>query len=416
LSERITISTRARLLALLAPLLLAATSCTADDSRSSTQSLSGRLGEHHGLPVLELWGTPEQAGYAQGYLLAEQIIEMLDGFMLDPKIMADPAVYENVLLPAVRRQFSWPPAYEAELSAIARGMRDRLGPEKLRSAILDRPLQLEDLMAANALADWFGMMCSTFSAWGPLTADGRTLTARNLDFPNTTSMSRGQIVIIRHAHEKTPAWIGVAWPATIGAYTAMNASGVTMLIHDANGMAPSEVLGFTPRSLTLRTALESATAENYPGDVQRVLASHRVLIGNNIHVSGPRAADRQPAVVFEYDANTKDHGVTARTAAGDTDVLESGLWCTNHLRLRRTPRECWRYDRLRQGLRRVADGGEKLTPQSALALIRDVRQEITLHSVCLVPDRKIMYVLIPAISENVVEFDLDEWLKRPKNR
>ena len=35
---------------------------------ASPPNLHGRLGQYEGLPVLVLWGTPAEAGYAHGYL------------------------------------------------------------------------------------------------------------------------------------------------------------------------------------------------------------------------------------------------------------------------------------------------------------------------------------------------------------
>lgn len=404
--------TSAVLLIVLPGLPAAQSQSKADNKPEPAQPLCGRLTDCEGLTVLELWGTPEQAGYAHGFLLAEEIVRLFDGYVLDKKVMPNPQVYELMFVPGVRRQFVWSPACERELEALAQGVQDRLGPDKLRSEVLDRPLKLEDLMVANALADWFGMTCSTFSVWGPLSADGQTITARNLDFPSTSIMERQQLVVIRRGEEKTRSWIGVTWPALIGVYTAMNDAGVTMLVHDAPGLSPSEAVGFTPRSLILREALEQASPESFAGDVRRVLESRRVMVGNNVHVSGPLTDSAPPAVVFEYDANAQSAGVTLRTAETGGAALENALWCTNHLRLRRPPQECPRYELLEQRLTQMTRSGEQLDLSSALRLIRAVKQDMTLHSVCFVPHRKTMYVNIPAISETVVEFNLEEWLKR----
>lgn len=388
----------------------------AGDVPRAPRPLCGRLAAHDGLPTLELWGTPEQAGYAHGFLLARHIVDLIDGYMLDPRIMPNPQAYETLLVPNVRRQFTWGPAQERELQALLGGMRDRLGPGGVRSRILDRELAVEDLMAANALADWFGMLCSTFSAWGPLTTDGQTLTARNLDFPSTSIMEQLQLVVIRRGDADRHSWIGVSWPGLIGVYTAMSDAGVTMLMHDAAGLPPSEPVGFTPRALILREALESATAADFVEDVRAVFRKRRVLVGNNIHVSGPHGDGRPPAVVFEYDANPSEEGVTTRTAATSGTAVTTALWCTNHLRLRRPPHECWRYGRLDEQLTRMREAGRQLDPEGALELIRSVKQETTLHSVCFVPHQKTMYVIVPAVREGVAEFELDDWSRDPAER
>ncbi len=390
---------------------LASGVCGSDPAQAPSEPLCGRLSKHEGLRVLELWGTPAQAGYAHGYLLAEEIVRLFDGYVLDKRIVPGPQLYEALLVPAVRRQFVWSPAHEGELEALARGIRDRIGAENLRSEVLDRELKIEDLLVANALADWFGMMCSTFSAWGPLTADGQTITARNLDFPSTDTMRQAQLVVVYRGDGKRLPWIGVSWPGMIGVYTGMNSAGVTMLVHDAAGLPPSEVTGFTPRALVLREALEQATARDFIEQVQRVFQSRRVLVGNNIHVSGPRLDGRPPAAVFEYDGNARNAGVTTRLPDPSADGI-GVLWNTNHLRLRRPPRECWRYEELGEQLGRRASSGQKLDPTAALALISRVRQDTTLHSVCFVPHKKTMCVSIPAVNDRVVELNLNKWLER----
>ena len=163
---------KSRRFAVFAPVLalLATPLLPAAETRGQTASppnLHGRLGQYEGLPVLVLWGTPAEAGYAHGYLLAERMTALLDDYILTDKVLPNVAVYETVLLPAVRRQFVWDDAHEQELRAMWRGIRDKLGPDGLRSKSLGRDFTLEDLLAANALADWFSMLaCSSFSAWG----------------------------------------------------------------------------------------------------------------------------------------------------------------------------------------------------------------------------------------------------------
>lgn len=393
--------------------LIIAASCATADAPKPAEPLCGRLSDHHGLSVLELWGSPRQAGYAHGYLLAEDVIDLIDRFMLDEKIVSNPGVYEALLVPTVRRQFVWSDEHTAELDAILKGVRDRLGGEA-RSEVLGRELTVEDLMAGNTLADWFGMFCSTFSVWGPLTKDGQTITARNLDFFSTTTMQRQQLIIIRRGNGSARSWISAGWPGMIGVYTAMNSDGVTILMHDARGLKPTNVLGFTPRSLILREALEGASAANFIDDVAAVFKKRRVAVGNNIHVSAPARAGRPPAAVFEYDANANtDDGVTIRLADSNGVAAPSALWCTNHHRLRQPPQECWRYQTLTERLTAATTNGARFDSAKALDLIRKIKQDLTLHTVCLLPDAASMRVLIPALCDNVVEFKLNDWLNRP---
>ncbi len=374
----------------------------------------GRLSQHDGIRVLEVWGSPAEAGYAQGYLLAEDIVALFDRTILQPPVGAAPEAYEAVLLPAVRRHFRWSPAQEAELAGILRGLRARLGDDALRSAKLNRALTVDDVKLVNALADWRGVFCSTFSAWGAQTTDGQTITARNLDYPSTQAMRKSQLILVHRGEKDGHPWCGVSWPGLVGVYTGLSDAGVTINMHDANGLPTRDVLNLTPRSLALRTALEAADAASALKDVEHVFRRHRVLVGNNIHVSRPVAAASLPAGVFEYDGNPASDGVTLRippkitTAAGPTSLV-----CTNHMRQRRSPSDCGRYETLTRGLAAHQRANKPLDVPAALKLIRQAANDTTLHTVVFVPHERAMHVYIPELNDEPVKFDLAAWLKKP---
>lgn len=372
------------------------------------RAVSGRLDKIGEIPVLEIWGDPQQSGYAQGYLLAESLPTLFDDYILDPKILRNPAIYEG--LTQQIRQFDWPASVITELTALEKGVRDRIG-QRFRSEKLDRELGLDDLLTANIMADMLGMACSSFSVWGPFTADGQTLTGRNLDFPFTPAMIKSQIVVVRHAETGDGGWVGVTWPGLVGAYTAMNARGVTIAMHDAPGLTLSDPLGATPRSLTLRLALESAKPETFAKDIEQVLAAHRVRVGNNIHTSAPVTGSRPPAAVFEWDGNPREHGVQVRLPA-TSDWQATALCCTNHMRTRRDARPCERYTKFSAAFDEARAQGAKIGVEQAFALLRDVGQRSTLHSVVFEPAAGKMHVLISALQPTAIDIDVRERLRQ----
>ena len=130
--------------------------------------------------------------------------------------------------------------------------------------------------------------------------------------------------------------MSIGWPGLIGAYTAMNEDGVTICMHDAQGLPATHQGKFVPRAYALREAIEKASGVSAVEDVRRVLLASPVMRGNNIHVSSPFMGQRNPAAVFEYDGNTaQDGGVTMRVALDEqTPALTSALLCTNHYRNR----------------------------------------------------------------------------------
>src|SRR5262249_39069993 len=88
----------------------------------------GRLEHIDKLPVLYVWGTPEQRGAAQGYLLAADIHAMLTEYLEDQALSGGPRVYENVTIPlvtsaALKRE----PRIDEELRGMIAGVRAKLG-------------------------------------------------------------------------------------------------------------------------------------------------------------------------------------------------------------------------------------------------------------------------------------------------
>ena len=226
-------------------------------------------------------------------------------------------------------------------------------------------------------------------------------------------MAEAQLVVIYRGAGGTHSWVGVTWPGMVGVFTAMNDAGVTVLMHDARGLPNSQSSGFTPRALILRQALEAAGVESYVADVQRVFQQCHVMVGNNIHVSGPQQAGQPSAAVFEYDGNRRDGGVSVRLAEHNEAGFANALWCTNHMCLRKEPVDSDRFERLSRRLSELARERATLDLTAALKLIREVRQRSTLHSVVFEPARRRMHVHIPAVLDRAVEIRLDEWLSRP---
>lgn len=386
-------------------------SLIARETPTPPKELSGKLSWHEELPVLELWGDSESAGYAHGWLLAADIVALFDGYVLDKAILPDAAVFDGMLRPSAMRVMDWPAEVRAEVAAIHRGMLDRLGAERVHSAVLGRAIVLEDLLTVNAFADFHCVMCSSFSAWGALTEGGRTITGRNLDFPKTEAMERRQVVIVRRGAGGRRGWVGVSWPGLIGVYTAMNDAGVTMLLHDAPGLPRSGSNGFTARSLILREALESAEPESFLSDVRRVFEKRRVMVGNNIHVSGPRNGGAAPAGVFEYDGNSRDGGVLLRQTDRDGAAARDFLATTNQMRCRQAPGQCERYRTLADALESKA----KVDATAVFRMLDAVRRDDTLHSVACLPDSGEMQVQIAAVAAKPVVFRVREWLNRTPN-
>ncbi len=355
--------------------------------------VNGALSRIDGMPVLRVWGTPQERGYAHGFLLGKNIVSLVDAFLSSGTLGGSVEGYKNRILPMLSRM-TIDPEYEAELRGLLAGVEAQAGGTVLVPC-LGRTMRYDDLAAINCTADFTRMGCSSFAVWGPMTKDGYTLAGRNMDWPAVPALLGTQIIVVNvpSLDSGKLGWVSITWPGYVICTTGMNAEGVTVSMHDAGGLPPSTNNGFTPRGLALREAIESAHAATAFEDVARVLRERVCAVGNNIMVTRPRGDNVPAAAVFEYDGYLpNDKGVTIRNARKG----ENFIACTNHYRKRAEPVSCGRYSRLSKRLERIAGaGGRKhLTQKTARTMLDRVSMEgiITHHSVVFEPNKRLMHV------------------------
>lgn len=362
--------------------LVAATVC-AQESRKATFTTE------RGVKVLRLWGTPHEMGVAQGELLGPTIIEGFDKFVVRSPVVG-PTKYNAKVLSLVDKSMAFSADEEAELAGMLEGIQKTVGDKAIVPS-LGRLIELRDLKALNTFGDWFVFACSSFSAWGPLTPDGKTITARNFDFMPSAVLESTQMLVARAPAAKDHRrWVTVGFPGLIGVISGMNEDGVGLFVHDVN---PSERFGeragIHSRLLALRIALETTGAENAVTTVNKTLNGITTFMGNNIHVTSPFDGKNNPAGIIEYDGREALHGGTdlRDAAAGEPYVL-----CTNHYRLRAEPQKCVRYKRLNEGLAEITAKKGTINADTARELMGRITQSglfsRTLHTIVFFPAEK----------------------------
>lgn len=381
---------------------------------------TGALSTVQGVRVLKLWGGARDQGYAHGYLLAPDIMALVRAAVSDPRMSSDPTAYERVVLKGFLPRMRLTGERRAELDGMFEGIVAALGSDATRIEALGRNLSRADLEALNTAADWYRLACSSFSAWGDESVDGGMITGRNLDFHAIPALQEKHLLV---AYTEVPKgrkrWVSVAWPGLIGAYTAMNEDGVTISLHDAPGHATTSRGPFAPRTLALRDAIERAAANTAVADVAEVLRGAPAICGNNVHVSAPYIGQGSPAVVLEYDGDTRrDGGVTVRTASdADRPATTQYLLCTNHYRKRAAPIPCARYAKMERALAPLAASSTKVDVADAWRIMDGVSVERTLHTVVFIPNRRTLGVRFarPASAPpaRAVTLNLDDLLARP---
>ena len=387
-------------------------------------SVTGSRETLRGVTVVRVWGSAYERGFAQGYLTAEEIRTLLLDGMFNETRLKSVEAYESFVLRYLMSFMEIEPRYADEIHGIHDGMLARLGPDGMHVEWLGRKLSVEDFTVFNCFADFFGLMCSTFTVWGDLSAEG-VLTARNLDYPLEGALRTGQFILVHlDQSDGRKSFVSINWPGQVGCVTAMNADGVTLSIHDTPGVLFDPALKYRPRLLQMRSAIETASGPSAFEDAAKALDTGPTIVGNNVHMSRPARFGAPPAAVLEYDGRTTSGpGVTVRTSADNAaGVPGSSLICTNHYRSRRAAQACNRYEILQQSLHDRAKANERIDLADARSLMGRVarRHELlfTLHTVLFLPDRgelefSVCSRTVSAPDRETMRFSLAELLSRP---
>lgn len=396
--------------------------------------LTGRYEVQDGHRVLTLWGTPRERGFAQGYLLAEQIVSGVERDFERIMNARFKKLYNTLLTKMVIPRFQFSKRESAELEGLFAGVKAKLPAERLTIPALDRAFELVDLKALNTFGDWYGLGCSSLAVWGDLTKDGKTLVGRNFDFPAFDLVFKHQFVVVRAPDGELPGQVGISYPGCIGTMTGMNVSGVFVAIHDVRikptldkALRPN-----VPRLIAVRRLLEQTAGAEACTQARDLARSWPTLYGNNLMVVAPeRKAGVPCAAVLEYDCRKDmDEGCTMRitdkaSALGKDAAPAVCLTCTNHHRSREEPKGYfelkprWRFETLsrvgsettpKQALdvpglfgwmaKAAYPRGDKVQ-QAATSLYGEERNHGTLHQVVAEPETARLHVKLGAAGKHI---------------
>ncbi len=368
-----------------AVLLLLASPAKVEVSARHGKSLRGTL---DGAAFLLLRGTHRERGVDHGFLAGRDVIRILDEGLLPLIEKRRAGAWEQTFLSRVDR-FAWPKRYEEEAAGMLEGIRKALPKKEDRTLrTLKREIALADLKAMNCLSDIIGMGCSSFSVWGDLTQDGKPLVGRNLDYMAFPLGPFQCLIAVEPAEKDLRATIDPLFIGALGVGTPMNADGVFLALHDADGLEPGKKQEWVPRSLALRSATESGRS---PEEVAELLKKAAVSVGNNVLT----VAGDATAAVLEWDGS----GVTVRRSkTGDS------LVCTNHY-VDRAKRDLGgdsggRYETLVKGIDAARAARRKIDFEGAKAMLGSVCRNgglVTHLSVVAWPAaRRVAFAVSPA--------------------
>ncbi|MBN2246285.1 MAG: DUF2141 domain-containing protein, partial [Candidatus Aminicenantes bacterium] len=235
----------------------------------------GRTCEHgaliwkKGLPVLQLWGTAEERGFAHGHLVGGQIIDFFEFYIVEDS-WHSAKNYQDTFVPFLENRFSYPPEFLKECDAVIKGM--QASGIDMRVEVLGRDFNRTDLLAINAYIERRAAFpgtnpnpssCTQFAFWGDRTKDSELkeglLAARNMDGEcdiRKVTVSHFLVFAVAPSESGHKRWVSTMWPGFVGTISGINEEGLYSM-ENAGGSGPGPVPdGIVPCSWIQRLVLE----------------------------------------------------------------------------------------------------------------------------------------------------------------
>lgn len=388
---------------------------TARKTRSEATG-DGELGRLQGLTVLRLRGTPRQRGLAHGYLIAQQILEFFEFYVLEDKFKSA-ALYERTFARFLETNFRYPKDYLEEVDAVLEGMQ-RSGV-KLHVPWLGRDFSRTDLLAINAYIETRAMRssCTQFAVWGAQTkgsdVDGGTIAARNMDGEidlRKVTVSHFLAIAVDQRDESKQRYINLMWPGFVGTITGVNEAGFYAM-ENAGGTGPGPVVDqLVPISWTQRLTLEHCGAEATPKQVEAILDASKSSGGGScgpgciILFATPYRGQTAPAFVYEGDR----FGGAMRLPGEVRPLGPQHIMASNHHRkygvkaadpgkyFGRTPSfsSRWRYEAGMHLLESWTRQGRPVGTAEMKRLLQTVAHGTTEHSIIFDCNRMLLHVAV----------------------
>jgi hypothetical protein len=251
---------RAGLIALTVASVFAFFALHSSPTLQADPAINGSIEYNGTQKILNLWGTNYEMGYAHGYLMASEIRDIIDTYLVGTIGYGSVGRY-NDFLEAQERYVAWPSQYLEEINGIEAGMaasgKNRYVPS------LGRNIEAKDLKALNLLPEFF-VYCSSFGVWGNATGDTGTILARNLDFyfdPQGNFVN--DQILITYEPNGGRRFASVTWPGMVGVVSGMNEDGVSLTVNMGNDQNSTSSGPFYASLIVFRYILENTNRGSF---------------------------------------------------------------------------------------------------------------------------------------------------------
>jgi hypothetical protein len=304
-------------------------------------------------PILTVWGTHAERGYAAGYLMGAQGKEMFDDYIVGYCCSGSMFIYAYMRNHYVSN-YAVDAKYVAEAEAVIDGMAD--AGISLYNTTLMRNINATDMLVANAIVDLSTLSsvgpfaCSSMSSWGASTVsdpylDGHLVVTRFLDWSKHPTLTDNALLTVHFPSEADEQpWICIGYAGLFGALSAISESGLSAFLNMGNNESSTGGAPYHPILLSVRNGVESTDYDgdghHTPFDVVAAIQDRSRNIDTIVHVTQDDGPASRPLIIESNNAA----GVAVRDCSDNTTVPGDNLVATNHFRVLYPPIYCNRYE------------------------------------------------------------------------
>ncbi|MGM0650120.1 MAG: T9SS type A sorting domain-containing protein [Bacteroidota bacterium] len=339
------------------------------------------ISEDDNLTVVQVWGNHYERGYAQGYLLADQMSDLLSNYLI-PQFGSYMSSAKEVV--AAGQHISIANKYVTEAEGVIDGVAD--------AGIDTAGIDYRDILVANSFLDLqgfssfkhldFGTACSALMSWGDATVNttlsGESVISRHLDWTVNSSITENQVMVAHIPSESDEQnWVMIGFAGQIGALSGVNTNGLAAfqnMMSDFSGQQAQVNQAYQPVWFTLRDALEMS---DYNSDGQHNTNDLRAAIESNAQgyadgylisclASADSGVDSLTALVSAITPT--DPKIVNRTNAYDDDIPGDNLYVANS-QIKRNDEQnyCFRYNAVASAI----GAGEDISTEANWSIMRD---------------------------------------------
>jgi uncharacterized protein (DUF2141 family) len=407
----------------------------------------GTFSWRRGLPVLQLWGTAEERGFAHGYLVGRQIIDFFEFYIIEDNWRSAKR-YKETFVPFLEEHFNYPAEFLKECDAVIRGM--QASGIDMRVEALGRDFNRTDLLAINAYIEKRAAFpaaapssCTQFAFWGKQTEgselNGGLIAARNMDGEcdvRKVTVSHFLVYAVNPSESGRKRWVSTMWPGFVGTISGVNEEGLYCM-ENAGGSGPGLVPdGVVPCSWIQRIILEKQGRDASPESVLKMMKPFAcstggiTAAGSIIFWAVPYKGQESPAFVYEGGRA----GFALRTPSDVRPVDPTNIMASNHhLTYGFDPAQPdeslgspvsfssrWRYETGRHTLESWSRQGKSLGLKEAIRLLQQVAHGTTEYAVVFLANEGRILIAVDDLKTDMwdapylkwIEFHFDELFKK----